>query len=252
MSSVARDSHGSENPDASARPVVAGAISQRLDPSVTGGSAARRPVLFVRRLRGRSSHFQRATYRALAEGAYRPGRATDDATWALARDAALVILAANRESPQARGERPDAGRSALCQYLSWLAADDPAALPRTGPSTRRTSSDSSPTKARFADRHTAPESPWPPVYAHFASAFRNCFRGAGPPPPGQSQSQSWLPSKTGNSTSHGTRQRRSRTPRPAVTSAGSFSSGAAPVLTVARCAGPAASTSATNPLPARG
>lgn len=67
-------------------------------------------------------------YRALAEDTYRPGHATDDAIWALARDAALVILAPNRESPQALSEHPDAGRNNLCHYLYWLAVGNPAML----------------------------------------------------------------------------------------------------------------------------
>lgn len=65
------------------------------------------------------------SYRAVATGDYRPQVATEDERWARARDAAMVILAANVNSPQAASKHPDSGRNCLCQYLYWLAHDAP-------------------------------------------------------------------------------------------------------------------------------
>jgi len=67
-------------------------------------------------------------YRALAEGRYRPSRATDDERWELAREAVLAILAA--DVPHAAGDLRYAAsqRNALCALAYWAARDGEEAL----------------------------------------------------------------------------------------------------------------------------
>jgi hypothetical protein len=67
-------------------------------------------------------------YRTLAEGRYRPSRATDDQRWELAREAVLAILAA--DAPHAAGDLRYAAsqRNALCALAYWAARDGEEAL----------------------------------------------------------------------------------------------------------------------------
>lgn len=67
-------------------------------------------------------------YRALAEGAYRPAHATDDARWALAQRAVVAVLAV--DTPHATGDLRYAAsqRNALCALAYWAARDGEGVL----------------------------------------------------------------------------------------------------------------------------
>jgi len=67
-------------------------------------------------------------YRALAEGRYRPSRATDDQRWELAREAVLAILAADVPHADEDPRYAASQRNALCALAYWAARDGEAAL----------------------------------------------------------------------------------------------------------------------------
>jgi hypothetical protein len=67
-------------------------------------------------------------YRALAEGRYRPSRATDDERWELAREAVLAILAADVPHADEDPRYAASQRNALCALAYWAARDGEAAL----------------------------------------------------------------------------------------------------------------------------
>ena len=67
-------------------------------------------------------------YRALAEGAYRPSRATDDDRWEVAREAVLLILVADAPLAPDDWRYAASERNALCMLAYWAARDGAEAL----------------------------------------------------------------------------------------------------------------------------